>query len=282
MIERKNISPTPAATSLASPSTAYPHSDQPPVLPPAPLSRDQSLAQHDANQTQYGAVPFQPPSFTAGNQFGGNGGATITPGMQYPCSMDYGQGHEQAGYGAPPIPGVHGPGTYAPYGVDPRYPQSQRYRRPQQQFGQQQNQQDQPRQGLATVSGVTRKESSSPANPFMPLPALKKMEPIEGFGPATSTSTSSTGLTRGTSFVTRQPHEAPSAYANNGTYTDMKRSPSTSPPSTSPPTVTNKSSDSTGPDAKAIGVTSSSTTAEPEPKPRPITVYDDDDVYGGM
>lgn len=197
MIERRNAVPI---APLSAPSAAYPYSDQSP--------------QHGMNHAQYGAVPLQPPSFAAGN-----------PGIQYganPYAMEYTQedpfashtaarqSYEQPGYGAPPIPGTHSPGTYAPYGVDPRYPQYHQ-RPPQYQqhgFG----------QAVDTVSGASLERASSLTNPFS-LP--EEMRLNEGSG-SLSTSTSSTvpskaGLTRGGSLTTRQStqsYEAPPVYMN--------------------------------------------------------------------
>jgi len=119
MIERRNNASPP----LSAPPVAYPYFDQSPVLSSAPLSNEkyaQFYVQNGTNQAQYGVVPLQSPSFAAGNS-GAN-----------PYVTEYGEGDpfvtyagpdEQSDYGAPPIPGTHGPGTYASYGVNSRYPQ---------------------------------------------------------------------------------------------------------------------------------------------------------------
>ncbi|KAF8806923.1 hypothetical protein BYT27DRAFT_7211919 [Phlegmacium glaucopus] len=298
MIERRNVSPTAAAASLSSPSAAYPYSDQPPVFPSAaPLSgneRAQSFAQHGAHQGQYGAVPLQPPSFAAGNQFGGapnvpttHYGANPYAGQGDPFATYAipGQGHEQSGYGAPPMPGTHGPGAYAPYGVDPRYPQYQRYPRQRQspQFGQG------PAVDTGSGASLTREESiSSLVNPFAPLPVPTKLGPTEGSGSGSiSTSTSSSSSisesTRGASFVTRQSQEAPPAYTNAGVYTDVKRDVKVSPStSASSLRVVNDNANSDVPDTTKTTTTKSNGSA---PKLRPLssyTLYNDDDAYGGM
>jgi len=288
MIERRNA---------ASPSAAYP-SDSPPL---SAIEHGQSFAQYGANQSQFGAIP-QHPSFAVGSVFGGNGGA---PAMHYgadPYTMSYGQGDtfsaaysgpgEKPGYGAPPVPGIHGPGTYAPYGVDHRYPQSQRYPH----FNQNQNQQYQPRgfgQGLAvdTTTSPTRDENVPIlANPFSPLRISKKSGSTENSGPesrSTPTLPSSTpppSTNPGTTpFVTRQSRDAPPSYTNTGGYADVQRDVKIAPTSLN---VVNSSSDTAVPiDTAATTVTESKVTESKghvlEPL-RPLTVYGDDDVYGGM
>ena len=238
----------------------------------------------DESHSQYRALSPQAPPFAAGTQFGGNGGA---PAMHYgthPYTVDHGQGDPFAGYsgtgqGAPPIPGIHGPGAYAPYGVDPRYPQPQRYPHPLQYQNQQPQQQSQ------------RAESpSSLAHPFSAVPVPKKLESTEGSVPKSLSTTSSTpslpvsSNPGAASFVTHQPHEAPPAYANGEGYADVQRDVKV-PPSTMPASmiVMNHVSDNAVPvtDSTKAVVTTTTTTTTPEP-PRPHTVYNEDDVYGGM
>lgn len=290
MIERKNLAPM---ASVSPPSAAYPYSDRP-TTPLSSNEHAQSYAQHGANTAQYGAIPFQPPSFAAGNGFNGNDGAQNSPVMyQTYAAVDHrqgspfaayagpGQGHEQPGYGAPPVPGIHGPGAYASYGIDPRYPHSQRYPRPQQYQNQQQPQQYQHGFSQDTAS-LNRQESVlSLANPFSPLPVLKNLEPIRLESPSTSTSTASSNseLSRGPSVVTRQTHDAPPAYINNDGYINMKRDVKTLP--TPPLSVVNGSSDSAVPDATTTAGTTTTTESDGRAR-RPLTVYDDDEVYGGM
>ena len=274
MIEKRNA---------ASPPVAYPYADEPPL---SANERAQSFA-------QYGGVP-QHPSFAAGNQFGGNGGA---PAMHYganPYGMDYGQGGqfsaaysgpgEKPGYGAPPVPGIHGPGAYAPYGVDPRYPQPQRYPLPKQ-YQNQQHQQLGQGLDVDNPTSPTRDENiSNLANPFSPLRVSKKLGPTEGSGPeslSTPTSPSSPPPPSSnpgvTPFVTRQSHEALPTYANNGGYADVQRD------IKMPPALlnfVNSSSDIAVPLTDTTTMTESNgRVSEP---PRPLTVYGDDDVYGGM
>lgn len=294
MIERRNAS---------SPPAAYPYSDEPPT------EYTQPFPQYGGNQAPYRAVSPQPP-FSAGNQFGGNGGA---PAMHYNYAMDHGQGDPFPGYagpspgdpfpgyagpgqGAPPIPGIHGPGAYAPYGVDPRYPQSQRYPYPRPQ----QYQNQQPQQQLQRQETV-----SSLVNPFSPIPVFKELGSTEGLVPRskspsipTSPSISSPSPStlpvssnpRAASFVTHQSHEAPPAYAN-GTYTEVQRDVKVA-PSQMPLNLANPSSDTAMPDThvdttEAVGTTTTSTMTQSnghvqESLSRPHTVYDDADVYGGM
>jgi len=181
----------------------------------------------------------------------------------HPYAMDLGQGDPLAGpgQGAPPIPGIHGPGAYAPYGLDPRYPRSQRSLLSQQS----QNQEPQPQLYRGT-------SVSSLPNPFsvrtersihesLPSPTLSS-RPVSSNPPATS-------------FVTRQAHESPPAYSNNGEYLNVQRDVKMSPVSLN---VMNQGSD----DATTTQAVGTTTMAESNEKPRPHTVYDDDDVYGGM
>jgi len=291
MIERRNVIPTTGAASFSSPSAAYPYSDQPPVLSSfSGNERSQSFAQHGANQVQYGAIASQSPYLAAGNQFGGAPNAPTTPnpyigqGDPFASYSTQGQGHEQPGYGAPPIPGTHGPGAYAPYGA--RYPQYQLHQ-------QQHQHQQYPRfgQGLAVdaASGdsLTREASvSSLVNPFAPLPVPTNLRPTEGSGSiSTSTSSSSNAeLTRGASFVTRQSQEAPPpAYPTDRVYTDMKKDIKVSPSTSSSLKVVNGSSDSAVPATKSVDTTTTSKESAPEPRPvSAYTLYNADDAYGGM
>ena len=281
MIERRNA---------ASPPAAYP-SDEPPL---STFEHGQSFAQYGANQAQYGAIP-QHPSFAAGNQFGSNGGA---PAMHYganPYNMNYGQGDtfsaaysgpgEKPVYGAPPVPGIHGPGAYAPYGVDPRYPQSQRYPH----SNQYQNQQPQQRgfgQGPAVDTPTSEENGLNVANPFSPLRVSKKSGSTENSGPESlsaptpPSSTPPPSSNPGTTpFVTRQSHDAPPMYTNNGEYADVQRDVKIS------PALLNNVS---GSSETAVPLTDTTTTTMTKSNggvlepPRPLTVYGDDDVYGGM
>jgi len=275
MIERRNA---------ASPPAAYPSDDQ----PLSAVEHGQSFAQYGANQSQYGAIPLHP-SYAIGTQFGGNGGA---PAMNYgasPYTTNYGDtfsatysgpGGENPAYGAPPVPGVHGPGAYAPYGADSRYPQPNQY----------QNQQPQQRglgQGPA-VDTPSPTRDDNVANPFSPLRVIKKSGSTENSGPeSVSTPTSpsstpppSTNSGVATPFVTRQSHDAPPTYTNNGGYADVQRDVKMLPTSLN---VVNGSSDTALPPADTAATT---TVTEPNGRvvepPRPLTVYGDDDVYGGM
>jgi hypothetical protein len=280
MIERRNAT---------SPPVAYPHCDEPPL----------SANEYGQSFGQYGAIP-QHPSFAVGNIFGGNGGA---PAMQYganPYTMDNGQGDsfsaaysgpgEITGYGAPPVPGVHGPGAYAPYGVDPRYPQSQRYPHPRQ-YQNQQPQQHGFGQGptVDTPTSPNRDENvPNLANPFSPLRITKKLGSTENSGPeslSTPTLPSSTpppsSNPGATPFVTRQSHEALPMYTNNGGYADVQRDVKIPPASLN---VVNGSSDTALPPTTTTTTTTTMTESNgrvSEPA-RPLTVYGDDDVYGGM
>jgi len=290
MIERKIVAPIPSASPLSPPSAAYPYSE----LPTTPFSGNehaQSYAQHGANTAQYG---LQPPSFAVGNGFNGNGGAPNLyqaypdhgEGNAFVTYAGPGQGHEQ--YGAPPVPGTYGPGAYASYG-DPRYPQSQRYpqyqnQQPQhpQQYQNQQPQQYQPGFGQDTSlnrqGSVSSFANSSLANPFSPLPVLKNLEPIQLESPTSSSASASSNseLTRGPSVLARQTHDAPPAYINDDGYINMKRDVKMLPP----PPLSVVNADSAVPNTAAAGTTT--TTESNGHAQRPLTVYDDDDAYGGM
>ena len=294
MIERRNA---------ASPPVAYP-SDDPPL---SAIEHGQSFAQYGANQSQYGVIPLHP-SYAVGTQFGGNGGA---PAMHYgtgPYTSNYGDtfsatysgpGGEKPDYGAPPVPGVHGPGAYAPYGVDSRYPQSQRYPQPNQHQNQQhQYQQRGFNQGPAvdTPASPTRDEDAANfPNPFAPLRVTKKSGSTENSGPESvstpaspsSTPPPSTNPGATSPFLTRQSHDSLPTYTNDGGYADVQRdvkmSPTTlnvangNPDTALTPTTTATATTTT----TTTTVTDSSNGGVVEP-PRPLTVYGDDDVYGGM
>jgi hypothetical protein len=267
MIERRNA---------ASPPVAYP-SDEPPLS--AIEHAPQSFAQYGTNQSHYGTIPLHP-SYAIGSQFGGNGG---NPAMHYganPYPVNYGQGDtfsagysgpaEKPAYGAPPVPGIFGPGAYAPYGGDSRYPQSQRYPQP----NQYQNQQH-PRDENVSTNLV---------NPFSPLTVSKKLGSTENSGPesvSTPTSPSSTpppSTNHGTTpFVTRQSRDMLPTYKNEGGYSDVQRDVKMSAPT--PLNVANGSSIPALTPAATTVTESKELVLEP---PRPLTVYGDDDVYGGM
>ena len=291
MIERRNVA---AVSSLSPPSAAYPS------FPLSGNEDTQSFA-----PARYRAVPPDS-SFTAGSQFGDDVNSPTVLYTANPYSAHGGQGElfsaypgpgqdrEQHGYGAPPVPGIHGPGAYAPYGVDPGYPQSQQYPRHQQFQNQQHSQQYQHELGQNRTS-LTREEENTPelANPFSPLPVSRPLDLTEGPGPEpTPTSASSASpnseLTRGASSVTRQSrqsHEAPPAYTNNAgaEYADMKKDVNPTPSSTLPLSIVkkeNNSSDSAVPDTNGVGMTKSE--GQHEPASRPQTIYDDEDAYGGI
>jgi len=278
MIERRNA---------ASPPAAYP-ADEPHL---SPIEHGQSFAQY--GQSQYGAIP-QHPSFAVGNLFGGDGGA---PAMHYganPHTMNHGQGDaaysgpgEKPGYGAPPFPGIHGPGAYAPYGVDSRYHQSQRYPQPNQYHNQQPQQHQQRGFGQGRPIDTTKDENvPNLANPFSPLRVSKKLGPTENSGSeslSTPTSPSSTpppSTNAGTSpFVTRQSHETLPTYTNDGGYANVQRDVKMSP---APLNIVNGSSDTALPPKDSTTTTVAKSNGHVSEPPRPLTVYGDDDVYGGM
>ena len=287
MIERRNAT---------SPPAAYP-SDEPPL---SAIEHGQSFAQYGANQSQYGEIPIHP-SFSPGDRFGGNGGA---PAMNYgahPYSMNYGPGDtfsapyagpgEKPAYGAPPVPGIHGPGAYAPYGVDSRYPQRQRSPYP----NQYQNQQPQQPQQRGFGQGPAVEPPTSPTrdenvpnlvNPFAPLSVTERSGSTENSGPesvSTPTSPSSTpppSTNPGTSpFVTRQSHDTLPTYTNEGGYADVQRDVKTSPALLN---VVNGNSDTALPPKDTSSATLTELNGRVVEPPRPLTVYGDDDVYGGM
>ena len=282
MIERRNA---------ASPPAAYPHANEPPM----------SANEYGQSFGQYGANP------PVGSLFGGNGGA---PAMQYGGAnpyntMDNGQGDsfsaaysgpgEYPGYGAPPVPGIHGPGAYAPYGaVDPRYPQSQRYPQLKQyqnlQPQQQQYQHDEFGQGPTVDNRPNSRDENVPhlANPFSPLRVTKKLgstgpESLLPDLPSSTTpppppSSNNPGATT-TPFVTRQSHEALPTYKNDGGYADVLRDVKIPPASLN---VVNGSLDTTAVPHTDTTTTMTESNGRVSEPPRPLTVYGDDDVYGGM
>ncbi|KAF9553081.1 hypothetical protein CPC08DRAFT_767799 [Agrocybe pediades] len=181
IIERKNKKPAapPVSTMPPPPSMAYPYSDQVSVAASAPPSvygvpngsdhghglqqqpqQPQQYPQFGPGGSQYGALPPPvAPQPSQGSIYNGVPGA-----YGVPPPGAYGAQYDQAGYGAPPIPGTYGPGAYAPYAagpVDPRYPyqysQQRQQQHQQQQFQQgypqQQQQQQQPQQLYQQHSG---------------------------------------------------------------------------------------------------------------------------------
>lgn len=247
MIERRNVTApvggNNARANLPTPSMAYPYSDQGPVAPSAPPSsygqeHSHQYPQYGSDEGHYGPASV-PPS--------GPHGYSALPGaygIPPPMAPYGGAQYDQAGFGAPPIPGTYGPGTYATYGQDPRY---QQYPQHQHQGYQQQHTQYQQRsqahqQAMSygnPAADLTRSESltSSGAlpNPFArspasspPSPAPSSLAPIsekqrlreaELKAESSSASGSSSSASDSSSSLARRPTQAsgaPPAYIDDG------------------------------------------------------------------
>ena len=206
MIERRNMA---SSTPLLAPSAAYPYSDQPSVPQP--------FTQQGTSQAQYGAVPLQlqTPSFAAGYYDANPYAMECGQGQGDPFAAyaNQGQDYEHPGYGAPPVPGTHGPGTYAPYGVDPRYPQyHQQHTQQYQQYPPQYQQHGFGQCSAAdTASSASLERASSLVNPFSPtVPRVAEGSTLSSPAP------SNTVLSRGASTrQSAQSYEAPPAYMNS-------------------------------------------------------------------
>ncbi|KAF5322666.1 hypothetical protein D9619_001431 [Psilocybe cf. subviscida] len=183
MIERRNAA-TPvggnnARANVPSPSMAYPYSDQVSVAPSAPASlygqeHPHQYPQFGAGVGRYAPAPLPPSSPHMYNALPGAYG--IPP----PMAPYGGAQYEQAGFGAPPVPGTYAPGAYATYGQDPRYqqyPHHQHQGYPQQytQYQQRPEAHQQPMSYGNAAADLTRSESltsgSTLPNPFARSPA---------------------------------------------------------------------------------------------------------------
>ncbi|KAH9486295.1 hypothetical protein JR316_0000359 [Psilocybe cubensis] len=137
MIERRNVQGTPSVVTNSlppPPSMAYPYSDR--AIPPSPSvppslyggngsdngHNQQHYAQYGTAGAHFGNLPSPAPPPSAGGMYNGP-----------PPPGAFGAHYDQAGYGAPPVPGTYAPGAYAPYGQDTRYQQMQYYQQRQQQ-----------------------------------------------------------------------------------------------------------------------------------------------------
>jgi len=238
IIERKNKKPAtpPVSTLPPPPSMAYPYSDQVSIVASAPPSvyggngsdhghgmQQQQYPQYGSGGPQYGALP--PPAAPQPSQGSIYNGVQGAYGVPPPGA--YGAQYEQAGYGAPPIPGTYGPGAYASYSagpVDPRYPhqysphqrqqfqlqqqgqgypqqqQQQVFQHPQQpqhpgQYGQQMNQGYNSSQAFSAQGQPTRMDSML-SNPSLPNPFARSPVPsLVPQAPSPPSSVSSSGIT---------------------------------------------------------------------------------------
>ena len=98
--------------------------------------------------------------------------------------------------------------------------------------------------------------------------------------PISPSSTPPPSTNSGTSpFVTRQSHDTLPTYTNDGGYADVQRDVKMSPALLN---VVNGSSDSALPPKDTTTTTVTESKGSVLEPPRPLTVYGDDDVYGGM
>ena len=303
MIERRKAQATNSdmAGNLLAPSMAFPYSDQ------TPTSASRSLYEngHPQSFAHYGASDTQP-SGTTPPPIPPSGYSDIpgSYGVPPPLGPDGAQ-HEQAGYGAPPIPGTYGPSAYAAYGPDPRYPryqyQNQRYphfsphhqtlqyAQPQQMFG----------SGNPNPQPSSVRVSLALPNPHMNSPKVSpNASPPQSPLPLTETQSSSL------SSLTRQPTQssgAPPAYLDeDNSRWDISRKDVKS--------RLKEMSVANGVGEQAVEPSSDSATATPAPISPPLpattikasshgraqpsstalrptsahTLYDQDDVYGGI
>ncbi|KAF9474815.1 hypothetical protein BDN70DRAFT_294792 [Pholiota conissans] len=298
MIERKNLvakSTASAQRNVPAPSMAYPYSDQAsavsvPSAPPSLYGSEHGPQhpQYGAAGARYAAVPQAPPP---GTPYGPVPGAY---GVPPPLAPYNGAQYEQAGYGAPPIPGTYGPGAYASYGAagDPRYPQYPHnkpqgypqfsaYHQQAQVPARYAQQPQQPMYGYAVPqpaalpapmqNNSVRSVSASPASP---PPSAESV-----LSSSSTVATSSSGHRR----QPTQSSGAPPAYEDDE---DSKRYQATRDQKIRPVElgVQNGADASAGSSSSATTVAPAATAAKPtKTRSNSIhTVYDDGDVYGGM
>ena len=271
------------SVAMTAPSSAYPYSDA------------ASVYSERTNGTFHGygaggpnpfAVPVPPPGHPHAMQ-----GGVVQPQFG-------GFGQEHPGYGAPPIPGTYGPSGYATYGntPDPRY--GNYGPRAQQPFGNApgphvpNGQVPDPAMSVRSYPDP-RPESSYGGAPSV-APSSATRSPVDRPHPLRVATMDDTAATN-----TRQSQEeAPPAYEPNGTHEKLRTneksryvpagSASTSSPSAS--SVGPSSSPASPPISAAPAPTPASAPSATQPQPsstttRPTstyTVYDADDVYGGI
>lgn len=285
MIERRQGTPAPASGGANSfpppPTMAYPYSDhvQSAAAPPAPP------AMYGAANPQYGALPPPPPPPSQANAYGAIPGA-----YGVPAPGAFGAQYDQAGYGAPPIPGTYAPGAYAPYGAspDPRYPhhyQQQGY--PQYSNSNSASYQQQSAGAYGPrMDSLPTSMSNSALVDKQALRAAEESSAAQNIGAGmmnASYSVTSSSSSSGGSSLTRQRTQvggAPPAYmdedgegANLAAKSDVK----VKPVMMSPPGL---GGSKTGGASRAPGSVANGNNAT-----RPVSaysLYDQDDAYGGI
>lgn len=293
MIERRQGTPAPASgganTFPPPPTMAYPYSDHPPV-PPAPP------AMYGAANPQYGALPPAPPPPSQANAYGAIPGA-----YGVPAPGVFGAQYDQAGYGAPPIPGTYAPGAYAPYGAappDPRYPhhyQQQHHGYPQISSSASYHQQSYgPRMdslaSSSSNSALVERQALRGAEDSSMSSSSSAAQHI-GAGMMTASSSSASSSSSGGASLKRQPTQvggAPPAYDDSdgeGAKMAAKSDVKVKPIIMSPPGLTT-GSDAAGP---SLAPSSTATASDGNKKSnRPVSayssysLYDQEDVYGGI
>jgi hypothetical protein len=277
----------PASANLPKPSMAYPYSDQLSAPPSAPLSsygNEQEQIPQIGSLAHFGSLPSLPQGGAYGNTLGAYG---VPPPGAYAAQYD------QAGYGAPPIPGTYGPGAYAAYGADPRshqYPNqfTQGYPNQISNFSAAQGQQ----QSFGSPQGGFIPNAPSPPQPPKPFSEKQALHlaSVQSEREASPSSSLSQPI---------QSSDAPPAYNDNeesdkwAANRDQKVRPgdnigtSTSTPSSSSP-ATVASSANVAPPAQSseVAVTSvGGTLKRAKSNARPASsysLYDREDAYGGM
>jgi len=285
MIERRKVHAAHSVmsgTSVKSPQgnlstspVAFLHSDQvsTPSAPPSLYGNGEHGNPHpfvhygSSSAQSYGAPPAP-----LGEYSGIPGAYGVPP----PLAPYNGAQYEQAGYGAPPIPGTYGPGAYAAYGLDPRYPQYQRQHQGYHKFSPYHQH----------LQHVQQQQTSGYLNPNTQLPSVTQAD----------ISSSSFSLTH----QSTQSSCAPPAYADEdvsrwvAARNDIK-------PRLKEMTVSNDLGEAVGPNSDSATVkpalvlppvaeatinTPSNVRTKPNSTgPRPTSapsLYDQDDVYGGM
>lgn len=283
MIERKNFAAQSVNSSrnLSAPSTSYPYSDRASPVPSAPPSlygNEPSINHPHFGGAHYAPVPQTP---TSGPAYGAIPGAY---GVPPPLAPYNGAQYDQAGFGAPPIPGTYGPGAYAPYSADPRYPQYQQnpgypqyspyHQHAQARFAQQQQQMF----GYAHGAIPPHHIGALP-NPSSPPPALA---PVPTPAPAPAAPLSEKQQLRLAEFLAESLNSSAGAASSASAHRRQLTQSSGAPPAY-------EDGGSSAGNTSVTSTSSNGTTVAATPAPkqnaRPLstyTVYDDGDVYGGL
>jgi len=271
IIERKNVNGG-ASGRVSPPTVAYPYTD---AAPSGAVTSPSAYGGHDQHQYQQlgaGAAGYSGPS---------------------PIQGAYGaQAQFDQGYGAPPIPGAHGPGSYAAYGAaaDPRYAGAGGYG--QGYVGGQYHQQQHQNQNYAGYQGGYAHEGQPQQrhNPSANVPAANPISQRQTHAdfspssnsppaPSTATLTRNTGQSGRSEHVTgnREGAEAPPAYDQKdvGKYVDLNRD-------EKGPGKPRAGANGNGGTAVAAPAQTQSQTVTGQRPTSTYTLYDQDDAYGGM